>query len=157
MRKHLSHLTIALLTAAVGVACSGRSGAASNKTGGDRSDAATGANQNLSLAGCVEAAPGTNAFVLRNVAQQPQGQQRTDDAPLVPRGSWVRLVAGNEDLRNYLGKHVTVTGSVRDTGTNTIGTAGQSSPLPRAGEANGNAPQIAVTQIAASEGVCETR
>jgi hypothetical protein len=118
--------------------------------GGER-----GVNQRLSLQGCVEAAPGTNAYVLRNVtevapAQQPQGGDRT--TPLVTRGSWVRLVSGNDDLKNHLGKRVTVTGEVRDAGGNTIGTAGQSSPMPRAGEANGHAPQIAVEHVKEAEG-----
>ena len=154
MRNHISHLTIAIMTAAIGVACTGRNDSVGNdrraQGGGDR-----GVNQRLSLQGCVEAAPGTNEFVLRNVAevapaQQPQGGDRT--TPLVPNGSWVRLVSGNDDLKNHLGKRVTVTGEVRDAGGNTIGTAGQSSPLPRAGEANGHAPQIAVEQVKEVEG-----
>ena len=154
MRNHISHLTVAILTAAIGIACTGGNDRVNNdrraQGGGER-----GVNQRLSLEGCVEAAPGTNQYVLRNVAevppaQQPQGGDRT--APLVPRGSWVRLVSGNDDLKNHLGKRVTVTGEVRDAGGNTIGTAGQSSPLPRAGEANGNAPQIAVEHVKAAEG-----
>ena len=63
--------------------------------------------------------------------------------PPAPRGSWVRLAtadAGN--LKDHLGKHVTIIGEIRDAGGNTIGTAGQSSPMPRAGEANGNAPRL---------------
>ena len=156
MRNHISHLTVAVLTAALGVACTGRNDSVNNdrrvQGGGDR-----GINQRLSVEGCVEAAPGTNAYVLRNVtevpsAQQPQGGDRN---PLIARGSWVRLASGNDDLKNYLGKRVTVTGEVRDAGGNTIGTAGQSSPMPRAGEANGNAPQIAVEHVKETEGgVC---
>ena len=154
MRNHISHLTVAILTAAIGGACTGGSDAVNNdrrvQGGGER-----GINQRLSLQGCVEAAPGTNQYVLRNVAevapaQQPQGGDRT--APLVPHGSWVRLISGNDDLKNHLGKRVTVTGEVRDAGGNTIGTAGQSSPLPRAGEANGHAPQIAVEHVKEAEG-----
>jgi hypothetical protein len=157
MRNHISHLTVAILTAAVGIGCTGRNDAVNNdrraQGGGER-----GVNQRLSIQGCVEAAPGTNQYVLRNVAevapaQQPQGADRME--PLVPRGSWVRLVSGNDDLKNYLGKRVTVTGEVRDPGGNSIGTAGQSSPLPRASVANGNAPQIAVEHVKATEGVCE--
>jgi hypothetical protein len=161
MRKDISHLTVALLTAAVGIACTGRTDSVNNdrrvQSGGDR-----GVNQRLSLEGCVEGAPGAgpNSYVLRNVtevpaAQQPQGQERIAHAPLVARGSWVRLASGNDDLKNYLGKRVTVTGEVRDPGGNTIGTAGQSSEMPRAGEANGNAPLIAVEHVKeAGEGVC---
>lgn len=161
MRNHASHLAIAILTGAIGIACTGRNNSVGNErdhqSGGER-----GVNQRMSLEGCVEAAPGTNAWVLRNVAEvppaeQPQGQERMAHAPAVPRGSWVRLVAGNDDLNKYLGKRVTVTGSVRDAGGNTIGTSGQSSELPRAGESNSMPPQIAVEQVKAADndsGLC---
>jgi hypothetical protein len=156
MRNHISHLTVALLTAAIGVACTGRNDSVNNdrrvQGGGDR-----GINQRISIEGCVEAAPGTNQYVLRHVAEVPPAQQPQggDRASIVTRGSWVRLVSGNDDLKNYLGKRVTVTGEVRDAGSNTIGTAGQSSPMPRAGVANGNAPQIAVEHVKETEGgVC---
>jgi hypothetical protein len=157
MRNQLTHVTLAIATAAVAIACS--NAPADNdrrvQAGGDR-----GTGEKISVQGCVEAAPGTDAYVLRNAselepARQPQGQERMAHGPLVPRGSWVRLVAGNDDLKDYLGRRVTITGEVRDKGTNTIGTAGQSSPMPRAGEANGNAPQIAVEKIAAAEGTCD--
>lgn len=159
MRNHASHLAVAILTAAVGIACTGRNDGVDNdrrmQGGGAR-----GINQRLSIDGCVEAAPGTNAYVLRNVsevqpAQQPQGGDRTE--PLVPRGSWVRLTSGNDELNKYLGKRVTVMGEVRDAGGNTIGTAGQSSPMPRAGEANSHAPLIAVEKVTEKEhdaGLC---
>ena len=156
MRNHVSHLAVAILTAAVGIACTGRTDGVGNdrraQGGGER-----GLNQRMSLEGCVEAAAGTNAYVLRNVAEvtppeQPQGQARMEHAPIVPRGSWVRLVSGNDDLNKYLGKRVTITGEVRDAGGNTIGTSGQSSPMPRAGEANSHAPQIAVEQVKEKDG-----
>jgi hypothetical protein len=156
MRNHISHLTAALLAAAMGIACTGRNESVGNdrrvQGGGNR-----GVNQRISIEGCVEAAPGSNAYVLRNVsevpaAQQPQGGDRN---ALIPRGSWVRLASGDDDLKDHLGKRVTVTGEVRDPGGNTIGTAGHSSPMPRAGEANGHAPEIAVEQVRPVEGgVC---
>jgi hypothetical protein len=159
MRNHASHLAVAILTAAVGVACTGRTDGVDNdrraQGGGER-----GINQRLSLEGCVEAAAGANEYVLRNVtqvppAQQPQGGDRME--PLVARGSWVRLASGDDELKKYLGKRVTLMGEVRDAGGNTIGTAGQSSAAPRAGEANGNAPLIAVEQVKEKEndsGLC---
>lgn len=156
MRNDASHLAVAILTAAIGIACTGRNDSVNNdrrqQGGGER-----GANQRIALDGCVEAAPGTNAWVLRNVselppAQQPQGQDRMEHAPIVPRGSWVRLTSGDDALNRHLGKRVTVTGIVRDAGGNTIGTAGQSSPMPRAGEANSHAPLIAVEQVKEKEG-----
>ena len=162
MRNHVSHLAVAILAAAVGVACTGRTDSVDNdrrmQGGGER-----GVNQRLAIDGCVEAAPGTNAYVLRNVAvvqpaQQPQGGD--DATQVVARGSWVRLASGDDQLKQYLGKRVTVTGEVRDAGTNTIGTSGQSSPMPRAGEANGHAPLIAVEQVKEKEnesGTCGAR
>ena len=158
MRNHFSHLTIALLTAAIGIACTGTNESTKNPRT-EQSGGARGVNQRISLNGCVQAAPGSNEYVLRDVAevppeQQPQGQERMEHAPLVPRGSWVRLAMGNDDLKQYLGKHVTLTGEIRDAGGNTIGTAGQSSEMPRAGEANGNAPQVAVERVKESEGTC---
>jgi len=156
MRNHISHLTIAILAAAIGVACTGRTDTVNNdrraQGGGER-----GINQRLAIEGCVQAAAGNNQYVLENVAlvppaQQPQGG---DPSPLIVRGSSVRLVSGNDDLKRYLGKRVTVTGEIRDPGTNTIGTAGQSSPLPRASVANGTEPQLAVERVNEMEnGVC---
>jgi hypothetical protein len=152
MRNHASHLTIAILSAAIGIACTGRNSSVGNARA-EQGGGSRGVNQRMSLEGCVEAAPGGgNAWVLRNVAevapaQQPQGQERMEHAPIVPQGSWVRLVAGDDDLNKFLGKRVTIIGEVRDAGANTIGTAGQASPMPRAGEANGMPPQIAVERV----------
>ena len=159
MRKQISHVAVAVLTAAIGIACTGRNDSVNNdrrvQSGGER-----GVNQRLSVQGCVEGAPGAaDQYVLRNVSevppeQQPMGQDRatSQSSPIVTRGSWVRLASGNDDLKNYLGKRVTVTGQVRDAGGNTIGTSGQSSELPRAGEANGNAPLIAVEHVKETQG-----
>jgi len=161
MQNHASHLTVAILTAAIGIACTGRNSSVGNERA-EQGGGSRGVNQRMSLDGCVEAAPGGNAWVLRNVAEvtparQPQGQERMQHAPIVPQGSWVRLAAGNDDLNKFLGKRVTITGEVRDAGGNTIGTAGQSSPVPRAGEANGMPPQIAVERVQEKEndgGLC---
>lgn len=162
MRNHFSHLAIALLTASIGVACTGRNDTVNNRRP-EQSGGTRGVNERIALTGCVNEAPGGgDQFVLRDVAelppaQQPQGgQERMEHAPLVPRGSWVRLAMGNDDLKKYLGKRVTVTGEIRDAGGNTIGTSGQSSPMPRAGEANGQAPQVAVERVNETEGTCGT-
>jgi hypothetical protein len=90
MRNHLSHLGIAVLTAALGVACTGGNDRVNNprheQSGGTR-----GVNERISLQGCIQEAPGSNQFVLRDVVevapeQQPQGQERVEHSPLVPRG-----------------------------------------------------------------------
>jgi hypothetical protein len=163
MRNHFSYLAVALLTAAVGVACTGRNDGVGNprkvQSGGDRIERVT-------LDGCVNEAPGGgDQFVLRNVSepaggdQTPvvQGQEQGQTRHTITRGSWVRLAMGNGELKKYVGKRVKVMGSIRDGGDNTIGTAGQASELPRASVANGNAPQIAVERIEEAEGSCPAR
>ena len=155
MRNHVSHLTVAILTAAIAVACTGRNDQVNNDRR-QQSGARRGVNERLALKGCVAPAP-DNQYVLRYVeevppAEQPQGQERMEHATLVPRGSWVRLTSGGDDLKNHLGKRVLVTGEIRDPGGNTIGTAGQSSPMPRAGESNSMPPLLAVERVTEAEG-----
>ena len=156
MRNHFSHLTIAIFTAALTVACANSAPENDRRaqSGGER-----GTNERVTLNGCVIAAPGTSAYELRGVTEpeperQPQGQEQMAHGPLVPRGSWVRLASGNDELKNYLGKRVSITGEIRDPGTNTIGTSGQPSPAPRAGEANGQPPLIAVEKVKETPGSC---
>jgi len=154
MGKHVSHIAVAVVTAALAVACANN--APNNdrraQSGGDR-----GSNDRITLNGCVVAAAG-NSYELRGVSEPAPETKSTmppsDRPPLIERGSWVRLAAGNDELKHYLGKHVSVSGEIRDRGTNTIGTSGQSSPLPRAGEANGQPPLIAVEQVKEAPGSC---
>lgn len=83
----------------------------------------------VSLSGCVETAPGTNGFSLRNVRFEPrqgdpQAATTTAGGHGITEGGWVRLGAGDQDLNGYLGQRVLVTGRVTNDGRNTIGTAG---------------------------------
>ena len=90
----------------------------------------------IALSGCVEAAPGTNQYVLRNVRIEPQkgsDPQRTTTTSGghgITEGAWVRLDAGGDgqsaapDLKSHLGQRVNLKGTVADDGRNTIGTAG---------------------------------
>src|SRR4051812_45826373 len=68
MRNHISHLAIALLTAAFGIACTGGNDRVNNprreQSGGTR-----GVNERISLQGCIQEAPGSNQFVLRDVVE----------------------------------------------------------------------------------------
>ena len=85
----------------------------------------------VSLSGCVEAAPGTQQFVLRNVRLEPrQGEPDRDTttpgAQGITEGAWVRLNAADQDLASHAGQRVTIMGSITDNGQNTIGTAGTS-------------------------------
>jgi len=154
MRNHLSHIAVAVFTAALAVACANN--APNNErrvqSGGDR-----GTNDRVTLNGCVVAAPG-DSYELRGVSEPAPETKSTmppsDRPPLIERGSWVRLAAGNDELKQYVGKHVSVSGEIRDRGTNTIGTTGQSSPMPRAGEANGQPPLIAVERVKEEPGSC---
>jgi hypothetical protein len=158
MRKHLAHISAALLTAALAVACSGGTHQVNNDRR-DQSGGKRGINERVSLRGCVQPASEGQGYALRHVVmvpseQQPQGQE-TMEHPLIARGSWVRLAAGHsmtDDLNAYLNKEVNVTGEITDTGENTIGTSGQSGSAQektpaRASVANGQAPQIAVEKV----------
>jgi hypothetical protein len=94
----------------------------------------------VSLSGCVEAAPGTGQFVLRNVRLEPRGQgdpqasTTTPGAHGITEGAWVRLNAAEQDLTTFLGQRVTITGSISDSGQNTIGTAGTSGQTTPSGD-----------------------
>ena len=88
------------------------------------------AEATVALTGCVEAAPGTSQYVLRNVRfdgnrpPDPHSGTTTAGAHGITDGAWVRLAAGDQDLRSHLGQRVTITGVVTDNGRNTVGTAG---------------------------------
>ena len=88
------------------------------------------AQATVALSGCVEAAPGTNRFVLRNVRFEPrqggdpQRDTTTPAAQGITEGAWVRLAGGDKDLTSFAGQRVTVTGTITDNGRNTIGAAG---------------------------------
>src|SRR3954463_10287665 len=159
MRNQVTHIGAAVLMSAFAVACGGRNNAVGNErtaqSGGNR-----GVNERVSLRGCVQPASSGQGYALSHVvmvppAEQPQGQE-TVEHPLIPRGSWVRLAAGNgmtDDIKSYLNQEVTITGEIMETGENTIGTAGrdgsaQEKPQPaRASVANGDAPRIAVEKV----------
>ena len=83
----------------------------------------------ISLSGCLEAAPGSNQFVLRNVrweprAGDPQASTTTPGGHGITEGAWVRLEGGGQDLGSHLGERVKINGVIEDDGRNTIGTAG---------------------------------
>ena len=131
MRKHLTHIGMAVLLAAIAVGCSNPS---SNNpdhgryaTEGGRKSGPP--DQYVKLDGCLE--PGDRpdgAFMLRQVvvpepATQPLGQETMEHRP-IPPGSWVRLIGDAGDLKRELGHRVEVTGRVEDSGENTMGTSG---------------------------------
>jgi hypothetical protein len=132
MRNGWSIVLTALLSAAAMVAgCGGSDGAndeiqaqAHNRNRPEQQAAAT-----VSLSGCLEAAPGSNQYVLRNVrfeprAGDPHATTTTSGGHGITEGSWVRLDGGAQDFSGHLGERVKVNGSVSDDGRNTIGTAG---------------------------------
>jgi len=153
MQNRLTHICVALLTAGIAIACTGRNNGVDNprnaQAGGDR-----GTYERLALRGCVQPAPAGQGLALTHVVivpatEQPQGQEMMEH-PLISRGSWVRLDAGanmNEDLKHYLNNEVAIAGDVVDRGTNTIGTSGHGGTPPTAGVANGAAPKIAVEKV----------
>jgi hypothetical protein len=156
MRKHISHITLALAFAALGIACSGRNTAATK--GNDRAErgGTIGTDQRVSLVGCVQPAPNSaeGKFILEHVVTSgmPGTGPTTRNGPgtpLIPRGSWVRLEG--QGLEQYNGKQVEVSGWIANPGLNTIGTGGranaQEQHMPRAAEANGDAPHLRVETV----------
>ena len=96
----------------------------------ERGQAETPAQATVSLSGCVEAAPGTNRYTLRNVRFEPRltgdphAGTTTPGPHGITEGAWVRLDGGDQDLRSVLGQRVTLTGVIADSGRNTVGTSG---------------------------------
>jgi len=84
----------------------------------------------VNLKGCVEKAPGSDEYVLRQVQLPLPSAQISDTATSVrgltiTEGSWVKLRDGSDQLKGQLGQMVSVTGTVIDDGRNTIGTTGK--------------------------------
>jgi hypothetical protein len=100
------------------------------------------ARATVALSGCVEAAPGTDQYVLRNVRVEPpsggdpQRDTTTSGALGITEGSWVRLDGGDEAdrMEQFAGQRVTLTGTIADSGRNTIGTAGTSGVRTESGD-----------------------
>ena len=98
------------------------------------------AQATVSLSGCVEAAPGAQQYVLRNVRFEPRGSGEpnasttTSGAHGITEGAWVRLHAGEQNLGSHAGQRVRITGVIVDNGQNTIGTAGSSGTPNVAGD-----------------------
>jgi hypothetical protein len=83
----------------------------------------------ITLSGCLEAATGTNQYVLRNVrweprAGDPQATTTTPGGHGITEGAWVRVDGSGQDLTGHLGERVKINGIIQDDGRNTIGTAG---------------------------------
>ena len=128
----------AAASVALCVACGGSDGANRDRPAQapDRGAQPPPSQALVALSGCVEAAPGTNQYVLRNVrmeaqtASDPQRTTVTSGGHGITEGSWVRLDGGSEgqagapDLKSHLGQRVNLKGTVADDGRNTIGTAG---------------------------------
>lgn len=135
-----------IATAAMVVGCS--KGAKSSA--GERQDLGGSKYEAISLKGCVEEAPGSNEYVLRQVQLDPVSMQRTD-APsshglTITDGSWVRLHDKSDELKKHLGEQVSISGTIIDDGRNTIGTSG------KATEPDEAESQTDASRAASSEG-----
>jgi hypothetical protein len=119
--------TVLAAMIATSVACGGSDGRREKEPLQDRMRAQP---QELTLKGCVQSGNLETAFVLRNAHVQPapvnssaQSQPASPSAPIT-EGSVVQLISSSDDLRQHVGKEVTVRGTIADTGENTIGTSG---------------------------------
>lgn len=131
------HLAVPLACAALTIGCGGSDGRAQKPQANAPEKPA---EATVALTGCVEAAPGTNQYVLRQVRFEgnrpanPHSATTTSGAHGITEGAWVRLAAGDQDLRSHLGQRVAVSGVIIDDGRNTIGTAGTSGTPTPAGD-----------------------
>lgn len=146
MRKHLSHITIAIGIAAVAVACAGGTTVSKSERREQNGGEKRATDQRVAIQGCVGPAESGKGFVLRDVdmtgpAHQPFGQESMEHGPLIERGSWVRLAGNDQDIQPYEGKRVSVTGDVIDSGKNTLGTSGRTLPSKEATDTHGKYAQ----------------
>jgi hypothetical protein len=188
--RNATHFVIAVAVAALVAACGEGASGAKNPdhdryaTEGGRGSSS--AIQNVTLDGCL--GPGMRPdgdFILHNVimlapAEQPNGQNVMQEPP-VTDGSWVRLVGAKDaNLNDYLGKRIEVTGGIRDSGVNTLGTSGRTgtdeekfkrssgdagtnpvrnmpptAAAPNGGDANGTAPRLAVEHVKTLSDSCK--
>lgn len=135
-----------LICAALMVGCGGSDDANDDRPAQQGRDTrpadSPGAQATVALSGCVEAAPGSDQYVLQNVRFAPRAggeAQRDTTAAQIPgitEGSWVRLDGGDqaEQLKQFAGQRVTLTGTIADSGSNTIGTAGTSGVVTESGD-----------------------
>jgi hypothetical protein len=162
-------LVLAVAVMVAGAACSRKGHESQQAAVAGQTDAMGHAHQHVRLRGCVQAAPGSNRYVLHRVTfltDQSPSAMVTAEKTIIAPGSWVRLKAEKADLKNYLGQQVAVTGMIDDTGANTIGTSSTvsqptdramppSSVPPQATDANGAPPEVAVEQISTLMPRCE--
>ena len=103
----------------------------------------------VSLSGCLEAAPGTQQYVLRNVRFEPRSAgdphgttATTGGVHGLTEGAWVRLDGADRPLDDHLGQRVVVKGVITDDGRNTIGTAGTPGvPTPTGDKSQAASPE----------------
>ena len=129
--------------AALSIAFAGlAAGCAGDRSSQEPQSAAPAPAALVALTGCLEAAPGTNQYVLRSVRFEPRAggdPHRTTTTPGahgITEGAWVRVDGGNQDLKGHLGQRVLLKGTIADDGRNTIGTAGTAGVPQPSGDAS---------------------
>jgi hypothetical protein len=149
MFKHLkSAALVSLASAALVAGCDQRSDRGAIDDAKPKSPDA----RPIALNGCVGTGPGTQQLFLTQVQVAPLAGQPSDAptsvASSITEHSQVKLAmaAGRDDeLSTLVGKRVTVTGTLRDDGRNTIGTAGTerspNEPERRADASQAGTPQ----------------
>lgn len=87
-----------------------------------------GLTRTVALSGCLET-QGPDGYVLRDVTFQSDDRQAAAErVPGITEGAWVRLDGRDQAdaLQGHLGQMVALTGTVIDTGANTVGVEGTS-------------------------------
>jgi hypothetical protein len=178
-----------VLCATLAVGCTDRKDDAANR---DRpAQDAGSSSQMVTLSGCVEMAAASNQFTLSSVHLAPAGEQPSDAASTanspITEGSYVRLsVQDTDQLSGHVGQRVSVTGTIKDSGRDTIGTSGagkapnepasrtdasqaassqhhsdkvkqEAGPIAQQSLANGTAPEIAVQRVTPTGERCNSQ
>jgi hypothetical protein len=130
MKRHTSHVALALAVAALAVACGGRTSSVNVTEERAQGSLKANTNRRMELIGCVKPAvsKAEGTYILEHVTLPP-GEllpEAGSVTAMVPRGSWVRL--GGPDMRKYVGKQVLVSGDLVDAAAGTAGKAGTAKP-----------------------------
>jgi len=160
MKAHFSHIAVALAIAALGAACGGRTSSVNMSEERAKGALKANVNQRLELIGCVKPATksGQGKYILDRVTLPPgEMEPQTDSssaAVLIPRGSWVRL--GGEDMHQYIGKEVLISGDLVNAPVGTAGHGGSGEPgsYVRWNETPASVPLVAVETVKVNRDTC---
>jgi hypothetical protein len=163
MRKRCTRaLLVPLACAALAAGC----GRGDNATDTRAAQDADTSSERIAVNGCVGLSPGGGQeYALQHVrtgalGEQPSQEMTHTSSTAIEEGSWVRLTleegGQREQLRQLVGQRVTIHGTIRDDGRDTIGTSGPrpgpQEPDPRQPESRAGADEHHSEKVAKEAG-----